>query len=315
MKLKKSDLQKLIQESLKENQNQLDELFGSSSEKMAQAVADEESAAPDANPMKIAIDDQTSFKIFDGKPQFAAQLMGELLKGGDMFKQLQQAQGKFAVKLENLKKWIQKIGGVDVFAQRAAAIGAKIPAQGLPKSKMPFLPGPEDADQAYSAADVEDALTPGGKYNIDMMERLYKYLEEKTDPPASNTFVGMKSPEAQAFMTAGLKDGDESDDIIKIKLNGEFAAAEGVPTQTNILFPKALGMAMQGVAGGNLGAYASFKNQILDGHHRWAATMLNKPDAKISTFALIDLDALGVDQTLQYLSAIGNALGNKTKVT
>lgn len=300
-------------DSMGEDKDQLEELFGSSAEKMSDAVEDEENASPDPDLKGMVIDNQTSFKVFDGKPELAAKLMKELLRGGTMFKHLQQAQGDFAVKLEDLKKWVQGIGGVAVFAKRAAAIGSKIPKKGLPKSKMPFLPGPKDANQSYTAADVGDALTPGGKYNIDMMEKLHRHVTEKVDAPSPNTFVGMKSPEAQAFMTGGLNDGDPDDDVIKVKLNGEFAAADGIPTQTNILFPKALGMAMNGVAGGNLGAYASFKGEILDGHHRWAATMLNKPDATINTFALIDLDTLGIDKTLQYLTAIGNALGNKTK--
>ena len=73
-------------------------------------------------------------------------------------------------------------------------------------------------------------------------------------------------------------------------------------------------MAIGGVAGGNLGAYISTNGEILDGHHRWAATMLNNPNANIGSFAAIDLDAMGGrTKALQYLTAIGNALGNSTK--
>ena len=280
----------------------------------APATAPAPEAQPEQSQMKIT--DQTSFKAFDKKPELAAKMMNELLQGGDLFKQLQQAQMKtkddgsvkpqwFQTKSpEILKQWVKDIGGVKVFAERAAAIGAKIPASGLPKSKMPFLPGPPDATGVV--ADVEDALTPGGKYNIDMMEKM--------EPPAVNTFVGMGAPGAEEFMKAGLKDGIPEDDSIRIELGGGFAAAKGIPTQTNILLPKGLGMAVKGIVGGDLDAYASLKGEILDGHHRWAATMLNNPGANIGTVARIDSDTLGTEETLRYLTAIGNALGNKAKI-
>ena len=73
-------------------------------------------------------------------------------------------------------------------------------------------------------------------------------------------------------------------------------------------------MAIKGISGGDLDAYGGLKGEILDGHHRWSATMLNDPSATIGTIARIDLDTLGRAETLKYLTAIGNALGNKTKV-
>ena len=42
-------------------------------------------------------------------------------------------------------------------------------------------------------------------------------------------------------------------------------------------------MAIGGVKGGNLGSMVSGDNHILDGHHRWAATLLAEPKAKIGT--------------------------------
>ena len=76
----------------------------------------------------------------------------------------------------------------------------------------------------------------------------------------------------------------------------------------------ALGMAVAGVEGGDLGAYFSTNNEILDGHHRWAATSLNNPAATLGGFAAVDLEAMGGTTTaLKHLTAIGNALGNKTK--
>jgi hypothetical protein len=258
----------------------------------------------------IQLDNQTSFAVFKDNPQLAAKVMQELIQGGELFKQLQAAQSGqwYAIKSpEALKGWIESIGGIAAFAKRAAVIGSKIPEQGLPKSKMPFLPGPKDA--VGDVKDVEDALRPGGKYNVDMMEKM-----ESPGPNALGHVA--KDPNAVKFMQSGLNDGDPDDDVLAIKLGGEFKAAEGIPTQTNILFPKALGFAVtnpKAFQGGDLGAYTSLNNEILDGHHRWAAVMLNNPGGSITTFAKIDLETLGTDETLKYLTAIGNALGNKTK--
>jgi len=206
--------------------------------------------------------------------------------------------------------WV-KSRGVDTLAKRMVDIGASLPPTGLPKDKMPFLPGPKDAQG--SVDDVEDAITPGGKYGVDFKE-VYDFLNEKTDPPAPNTFIGMKDKAAQDYMTSGEKDGDPKDDTAKFEKDPSIAASEAKPTQQNILIAKSIGMAANGVEGGNLGAYFSTENEILDGHHRWAATMLNNPGAKMGGFAKIDLKAMGgTTQALKHLTAIGNALGNATK--
>ena len=173
---------------------------------------------------------------------------------------------------------------------------------------MPFLPGPEDAEGTVD--DVEDALTPGGTYNADV-------VGSKIATPAPNKVsgtTGKPDEDGMTYMKSGFEDGDETDDDVEFKKDPEIAAAKAIPTQTNILLPKALGMAVGGVSGGDLGAYFSKKGEILDGHHRWAATMLNDPNAKMTGFAYIDLDKMGgkVD-ALKKLTAIGNALGNKTK--
>jgi hypothetical protein len=61
-------------------------------------------------------------------------------------------------------------------------------------------------------------------------------------------------------------------------------------------------------------AWAGTGGEILDGHHRWAATMLNDPSAPLGTAGQVDLGALDdPHDVLKYLTAIGNALGNKTK--
>ena len=203
------------------------------------------------------------------------------------------------------KEWIEKIGD-ETFKERVKAVANKIPETGLAKKDMPFLPGPEDAKG--DPKDVEDALTPGGKYNVD--------FKEAVEPPAPNELGDVATdPKAKDFMTSGNKDGKAEDDKATIKVPAELPAAKAIPTQTNILFPKALSMAINGVEGGDLKAWVSTKGEILDGHHRWAATMLNNPSANLGAVGAVDMDAMGgKEKALKYLTAVGNALGNQTKV-
>ena len=218
--------------------------------------------------------------------------------------------------------WLLK-KGPDTVAERIKAVGAKLPETGLPKSMMPFLPGPKDATGTVDQ--VEDALNPGGEYNVDFAEskksrsilerwsKLAGLITEKIDPPNPNSFVGMND-DASKYMKSGANDGKPDDDSAEFRKGAKMKASKAIPTQKNVLIPKALGMAVNGVEGGDLGAYFSTKGEILDGHHRWAATMLNNPDADVGGFAAIDLDAMGGRETgLKHLTAIGNALGNKTK--
>ena len=44
---------------------------------------------------------------------------------------------------------------------------------------MPFLPGPKDAEG--SVDDVEDAITPGGKYSVDFKEDYQSQMKSDTD--------------------------------------------------------------------------------------------------------------------------------------
>lgn len=224
--------------------------------------------------------------------------------------------------------WLKKTFGndLDELASRIVTIGSKLPKSGLSKADMPFLPGPPDA--VGSVDQVQDALTPGGQYNVDFREslgrrpgvlverwqRLAGILNEDTPPPAPNSFIGLKSKDAQDYMTSGIKDGKPEDDKAAVVLNPSIAATDAIPTQRNVLLPKSLSMAVAGIEGGPIGAYFSTNNEILDGHHRWSATMLNNPGAAIGGFAAIDLDAMGgTKKALQHLTAIGNALGNATK--
>jgi len=279
-----------------------------------------------------AVDKSTNVKDVD-----PIEMANQLLSGDDDAPLVASTQGEwFETNGTQAKEWIEKIGP-EVFVQRLTALAKKVPETGLPKSVMPFLPGPGDAKGEISQ--VEDALSPGGDFNVDthagqnekgadrsgdedvkesMIRGAEYLLFEKTPPPQPNTFTSMDDA-AKDFMTAGLEDGDPDDDSITVKPGGELSAANAKPTQSNILIYKGLGMAMNPVnqiAGGPLDAWAGVNGEILDGHHRWAATMFNDPTAKMGLAGQVDLQGLGAgseQEVLKYLTAIGNALGNATK--
>ncbi len=244
---------------------------------------------------------------FDGQTSFpkdasTAKAVVTQLQSGNPDAPIIKAMGKFG-DAKKAKAWVEKIGPNTVL-KRILNIANKIPTQGLAKADMPFLPGPPDAKG--KTLDVEDALTPGGKYNVDFKEAI--------KPPAKNT-LEPGSKEADDYLTSGKDDGKPKDDNITIKVPSSVAASDAKPTQTNILLAKSLSMAIGGVEGGDIQAWIGTDGSILDGHHRWAATMLNNPNAKLGAAGAIDLGAMG-DQTtaLKHLTAIGNALGNKTKI-
>ena len=247
--------------------------------------------------MSVGFTGQTSFP----KDAKIAKAVVAQLQSGNKDAPIIKAMGEFG-DANKAKAWVEKIGP-DTVEQRILAVAKKIPTQGLAKKDMPFLPGPKDA--SGKASDVEDALNPGGKYNVD--------FKESIDPPAKNT-IAPDSKEAEDYMTSGTKDGKPGDDKVTVKVPAGVAASDAKPTQTNILLAKGISMAIGGVSGGDIDAWIGTDGSILDGHHRWAATMLNDPSATLGAAGAIDMKAMG-DQTtaLKHLTAIGNALGNKTK--
>ncbi len=96
---------------------------------------------------------------------------------------------------------------------------------------------------------------------------------------------------ATAAIGGGKKDGNDKDDAV-ISKNATVSASELRAAQTEIIPEKALGMAIGMInktgifsngPGGNLESIISGDKPpyIMDGHHRWAATYLADPSAKI----------------------------------
>lgn len=114
-----------------------------------------------------------------------------------------------------------------------------------------------------------------------------------------------KDQSGEAFLSKGFKDGDKGDDVVSAG-NKSISASDAKPSQSAIYLGKALGMAVGGVKGGNINALISADNYILDGHHRWAATMFADPSASISGTGI----GMNMEQLIPVLRAAGDAYGN-----
>jgi hypothetical protein len=110
------------------------------------------------------------------------------------------------------------------------------------------------------------------------------------------------------FTNKGKLDGDEFDDIVDTK-DVSIETIKLKPSQDAVYLGKTLGMAIGGVEGGDLGAIISSDNYILDGHHRWAASMFNNPKALINGIQA----GLSIGDLIPVLRALGDVFGNKRR--
>ncbi len=110
------------------------------------------------------------------------------------------------------------------------------------------------------------------------------------------------------FLNKGDRDGEKSDDIVKVT-PVEIPAVKLKPSQDAIYLSKALGMAVGGVKGGDLAAIISSDDHILDGHHRWAATMLADPTANVGGLQA----AMTIGDLIPVLRALGDVFLNKRR--
>tara|TARA_Y100000389_G_scaffold197108_1_gene231080 strand:+ start:2235 stop:3185 length:951 start_codon:yes stop_codon:yes gene_type:complete len=131
--------------------------------------------------------------------------------------------------------------------------------------------------------------------------------EMKADQVDLEKFPNPLPPTAKKdFLKKGLKDGDKLDDIVKT-YNASISVKDLKPSQSAIYLGKSLGLAINGVEGGDLGAVISQDNHILDGHHRYAATTLNNPKAKVNGVQA----SLDIADLIPVLRAAGDAMDNQ----
>ncbi len=143
------------------------------------------------------------------------------------------------------------------------------------------------------------------------MKSFNEYITEalKTKEIKTSEFPDPLSKRLKAiFQTKGEMDGEEHDDIVQTR-DSSWAASKIKPSQSAIFLGKALGMAIGGVKGGDLGSIVSKDKHILDGHHRWAATLFSEPTAKIQG---IEAD-LGIGDLVPVLRALGDSIGNQRR--
>ena len=121
-----------------------------------------------------------------------------------------------------------------------------------------------------------------GLFQNGEIEALSMGLEERSKHPHAATVRKAGKLDAvdpliaKTLIKSGLKDNAPKDDVVKVSKKS-WPAASLKPSQTTMVLDKALGMALfmlkSGKVGGDLGALVSSDKQIMDGHHRWAATI------------------------------------------
>lgn len=118
---------------------------------------------------------------------------------------------------------------------------------------------------------------------------------------------------AQFIVTSGLRDGDMRDDKVEIRKQS-LQATKLKPSQTTMVLDKAVSMAIDMIyrkkIGGDIFAMVSQDNFILDGHHRWAATILAAgKDGKVTGVVA----AVPGETLLRLLNLLSKGLFHKKK--
>ena len=140
------------------------------------------------------------------------------------------------------------------------------------------------------------------EHTLSKLDYIFEKVDHKEFPnPVTQAF-------ADFFLSKGKKDGVEGDDVVNSK-KATISASKLFPSQDAIYLGKSLGMAVVGIRGGDLGAIISSDNYILDGHHRWAASLLADPKSKVSG-TQVDL---AIEDLIPVLRATGDALGNQRR--
>jgi len=160
------------------------------------------------------------------------------------------------------------------------------------------------SNQWYKKLRYEDSIPLPESRNVMTLE---SFLNEElpTQEIDPNAFQNPYKTDKN-FFKKGYKDENVMDDVVKTK-PVKIQASQLKPSQDAVYLGKALGMAIGGVEGGNLEAVISQDNRILDGHHRWAATIFNNPKARVGGVQA----ELKIGDLVPVLRQAGDALGNK----
>jgi len=112
--------------------------------------------------------------------------------------------------------------------------------------------------------------------------KLFPLPLSKVQPARAKQVTSTGKPELD-------KKGD--DDVIPVNAGAQIAVSALKPSQSSMNIGKAMGMVVSMLdpgtdfnAGGNLGAFISKDNYIMDGHHRWIATAMINPALKVGGY-------------------------------
>jgi len=180
-----------------------------------------------------------------------------------------------------------------LYAQKMAKLGK------TKRKDMPVLTD-DDVDQ------LETRLKNG---MIDINKPFAKNMKTKDPYPQ-----GLSGKEAEKWLEKGLEiyDGANKDDKIKVTRE-KVRVGDLKPIQQQIYFAKSIdGIAQFGAKGSkdfmkSTNFIASGDNNIIDGHHRWLASLLLDPNMKVNVMKLhLPIKKL-LPVSLAYSDAIGNS--------
>jgi hypothetical protein len=154
-----------------------------------------------------------------------------------------------------------------------------------------------------------------GRLKQMIAEEMAKF-NEKADPGKLNPKIPFKLSDtdmdaAKVIATAGDDDGSTEDDTIDVKVGASFAAKDLKPSQSTMSIANAAGMALAMLAGrmkykdADLGGFIASDGHILDGHHRWIATLMVDPTANVKG-ALVQFPSKAI---IPVLNTITKGLG------
>lgn len=129
--------------------------------------------------------------------------------------------------------------------------------------------------------------------------------ELKTREIDSTKFANPGIKNDRAFFIKGKLDGNPFDDVVDTK-KIPIPAKSLKPSQQEVYLGKSLDMAIRGYFGGDLGSMVSSDGRIIDGHHRWVATLFSDPNMKLIC-TQVDLV---IGDLVPVLRQAGDVLGN-----
>jgi len=164
-----------------------------------------------------------------------------------------------------------------------------------------------------NAKQLRRLILTEARYSLTEKASADKVEDDKFPMPLSSV-----NPElATKLVTTGAHDGEADDDVIAVG-SKSYSAADLSPSQTSMDVNKAWWFALgmlngtmygSGGPGGDLGAFISNDRYIMDGHHRWIATAMAKPEAPITG---IEVDFPGT-KLVAVLNAATVGLGGNTE--